>query len=122
MTPSPKELALKIAEILYNKKAQNIEVLEVGVLSTLTQFFVIAGGNTTTQVKALADETEDKLSEIGIVPSGKEGYRSAGWVLLNYDSVLVHIFTPEMRTLYQLERLWGDAPALDLTELFDENK
>lgn len=120
MEETPRKLAVHIAKLLDNKKASPVDVLHVAPLTSLTEYFVIAGGTSTTQVQALADEVEEKLKESGLSPSGIEGYRSAGWVLLNYDSVVVHIFTPEMRNFYQLEHLWGDAERLNAEEWMTE--
>lgn len=120
MKDSPKKLAVRIAKLLDNKKASPVDVLHVAPLTSLTEYFVIAGGTSTTQVQALADEVEEKLKEAGLPPAGIEGYRSAGWVLLNYNSVVVHIFTPEMREFYQLEHLWGDAEKIDAEEWLTE--
>lgn len=104
-----KELATKIALLLDNKKAQNIKVLGIDELSSLGDYFIIAGGTSTTQVQALADMLEEKLKEEGISPVSIEGYRQTGWILLDYSDVIVHIFTTEARDYYDLDRLWSDA-------------
>ncbi len=109
-----REKALKIAEILDSKKAKEIQVLKLADLTTVTDYFVICTGNSVTQVKALADEVEEKLAEMGETPLSIEGYRSAGWVLIDLGDVVVHIFTKEMREFYGLERLWSDAEKEDI--------
>lgn len=110
---NPKELASIIVKILDDKKATDIEVLDVNKSTTLADFFVICTGTSTTQIKALADEVEFRLkNEYGITPHHVEGYISANWILLDYSSVVVHVFHKEMREFYALERLWKDSPKI----------
>ncbi len=109
-----REKALEVAQILDSKKAKEIQVLKLADLTTVTDYFVICTGNSITQVKALSDEVEEKLGEIGENPISIEGYRSAGWVLIDLGDVVVHIFTKEMREFYGLERLWSDAVKEDI--------
>ena len=100
------ELIEKIASILYEKKAQDIVALDVSGMTVITDAMVIASGRSALQVKTLADEVEDRLSESGISPLRKEGQQEGRWVVLDYGSVLVHIFHTQEREFYQLERLW----------------
>ena len=100
------ELIEKIASILYEKKAQDIVALDVSGMTVITDGMVIASGRSALQVKTLADEVEDRLSESGISPLRKEGQQEGRWVVLDYGSVLVHIFHTQEREFYQLERLW----------------
>jgi ribosome-associated protein len=104
-------------KLLDDKKATDIAVLEVGRLTTLGDYFVIASGGSSTQVKALAEELEDKFSAQGIEPRRKEGERTAMWILMDYGDVLIHVFYHETRDFYCLERLWADAPQVDVAEL-----
>ncbi|MGE4282454.1 MAG: ribosome silencing factor [Clostridia bacterium] len=119
MTLHPEQLALKIVEALDNKKAEDIEALNIRNISFLTDYFVICSGNSTVQVKALADTVEEKLMELGYHPAHKEGYSSASWILLDYGEVVVHIFYHEARSFYKLERLWSDAPRLDIQSIIN---
>ena len=105
-----KTLAIEIAKILDKKKAVDVRVLKVESLTVLTDYFVIASGTSTTQVGALADEVEYELSQKGIEPYTTEGFDSKNWVLLDYSSVIVHVFVPNTRTYYDLEHLWADPP------------
>ena len=89
-----KTLAIEIAKILDKKKAQDVRVLKVDSLTVLTDYFVIASGTSTTQVGSLADEVEYELSQSGIEPHTTEGFDSKNWVLLDYSSVIVHVFVP----------------------------
>lgn len=106
------EKAKKTALLLDAKKAQDIRVLHIGTLTTIGDYFVVATANSTTQVKALTDEVDEKLSAIGEQPRRIEGYTTASWVLMDYRDVIVHIFLKETREFYALERLWNDAPEI----------
>lgn len=108
MTDS-KALAMKIATILDKKGALEIEVLEVSHLTSITDFFVIANGRNTLSVRALSEDLEDKLlEEDDLTPRRKEGERESRWIVLDYANVIVHIFHPDERKFYNIERLWED--------------
>ncbi len=104
----PKALALQIARILDEKGANDIDVLEVSHLTSITDYFVIANGRNIMAVRTLAEEVEDKLSAEGIQPRRKEGERESKWIVLDYAHVIVHVFHPEERKFYNIERLWQD--------------
>ena len=106
---SAKELAEAIADVLDSKKGRDIKVLHVEDKTVITEYFVICTGNSSTQVKSLGGELEYKLGLRGIDPVHYEGRDSDGWVVLDYSSVIVHIFSRELRDFYQLEKLYGDA-------------
>lgn len=108
MTGNPKELAMRIAEVMRDKKAEELLVLEIGHLTVIAEAMVIGNGRSMVQVKALADEVEEKLSEAGVEMLRREGYAEGRWIVLDYGSVLVHIFHQEEREYYHLERLWMD--------------
>ncbi len=112
-----RETALKAAEILNEKKAENIKVLEVKGLTSIGDYFVICNGTSSTHVKSLGDEVEFKLKELGAKQHHSEGYSSASWILLDFGAVVIHIFDREASNFYDLERLWTDAPQLDLSHL-----
>lgn len=107
------EIAKKIANILDSKKAENVEVLGVMELTSLAEYFVIASGNSSTQVKAMSDEVEVQMTAAGIEPHHVEGERGGSWVLLDYDGVVVHIFYKEAREFYNLDKLWSDAEKVE---------
>ena len=111
-----KTMALTIAKALDAKKGGDIRVLKTADVTTLADYFVLCTGTSTTQIKALADECERVMTEAGEEPHHVEGHRGGSWVLLDYSSVVVHIFSDEARKFYDLERLWSDAEdvALDL--------
>ena len=108
MEKSPKELALDIAKALDDKKAIDIVALAVGHLTVVADYFVVASGNSAIQVRALANEVEENLSELGFEIRRREGVAEGRCVVLDYASVLVHIFHTEEREYYAIERLWDD--------------
>jgi ribosome-associated protein len=101
-----KEIVLKAADALYGKKGQDIVALDVSALTVITDAMVIASGRNVLQVKALADEVEDRLAEAGVPLMRKDGQRDARWVVLDYGAVLVHVFHTQEREFYRLDRLW----------------
>ena len=106
-----------IVRTLDRKKAADIRVIKIRDISMIADYFVIAGATSTTQVKALAEELEFKLKETGEFPLHTEGYRSANWVITDYDDVIVHIFHKETREFYSLEKLWADGENVPVDEL-----
>ena len=104
----PRELANKIAEILDKKGGTDIQILEVGHMTSITDYFVIASGRSVQAVHALYEEVSDKLLEEGIAFRRNDGVRESRWIVLDYSSVIVHIFHQEEREHYNLERLWDD--------------
>lgn len=108
------EMATEIVKLLDAKKAKDIKALQVKDLTSIADYFVVASGTSSTQVRALADEVDEKLSAMGIEPRRVEGYQSCLWIVLDYADIIVHIFLDETREFYSLERLWADAPSLDL--------
>ena len=109
----PFELAKAAAKLLDEKKAENINVIKIDDISSLADYFVIATGRGSTHVRSLSDELEHKLKERGTAPARIEGYRSDSWILLDYQSVVVHVFTGEARDFYDLDRLWTDGVKVD---------
>ena len=105
----PGELAHRIVNVASDKKASDIVLLRTAEVTTMADYFVIASGRSETQVQALSKAIVDELRDEGIKPIGVEGRSSARWVLLDYGSVIVHLFAPEEREYYGLERLWSEA-------------
>ena len=103
-----KAFATKVAGILDEKGATDIQILEVGHMTSITDFFVVASGRNVQFVHTLADDLEDKLAEENILPRRKEGKNGSRWIVLDYAEVIVHIFHPEERAHYNIERLWQD--------------
>lgn len=106
-----------IVRILDNKKAVDIKVLDIGGISIIADYFVICNGTSTTQVRALTDEVEEKMEELGETLLKKEGKQGYNWILMDYGDVVVHIFHEETRDFYSLEKLWSDADEVDLSKL-----
>ncbi|MCI8441843.1 MAG: ribosome silencing factor [Provencibacterium sp.] len=111
------EISREVVKLLDSKKAADIKVLEIKDISSLGDYFVVASGSSTTQVKAMADELEFQLKEKGVTPKRVEGYQSAAWIVLDYYDVIIHLFYEQTRQFYSLERLWSDAPLLDISDL-----
>lgn len=107
------------ANALNNKKARQLKVLKIDELTTLADFFVIATATSSTHVRALADEVEEKLKESVVEPHHIEG-KSTGWIALDYKTVIVHIFTPNEREFYNLDSMWSDAEEINLDTILDE--
>lgn len=103
-----KELALAAARALDYKKGVDIMVLDVQHLTIIADYFVIASGRSGNQVRSLIDEVDDKLSEQGVEPRRREGVNEGRWAVLDYGTVLVHVFHEQEREYYNLERLWMD--------------
>ena len=114
---TPREIAKVAAKALDDKKAIDVKVLKTEAQTVLADYFVICNGSSSTHVKALVDEVDKQLSEAGEPPVRREGLRSDIWVLMDFGSVIVHIFTDEARQFYNLERLWSDAEAVDPSSL-----
>lgn len=121
MEITSRELAVKAAKILDARLAHDLSVLEIIDVAAFADYFVIASGNSSTQVKALSDEVEFKLKQEGIEPLHIEGHTTRSWIVLDYGSVIIHIFDPEAREYYDLERLWKDAVKIDESEYVSEN-
>ena len=98
----------------HQKKAENLIVLDLRPSNAFTDYFVICSGRSTRQAKAIADAIEERLKAIGCRPAHVEGYAAAHWVLIDCFDFVVHVFTPETRDFYALERLWGNAVRVDL--------
>jgi ribosome-associated protein len=115
VSPDPKDVAMVAAEAASDKKAEDIVVLAVGDLLVVTEFFVLATGRTDRQVKTIAEEIEDRVKQdTGIDAIGREGVEEGRWLLLDFGGVVVHVFQPDEREFYRLEKLWGEAPRVAL--------
>lgn len=108
LNESIKEKALGICEILYNKKASDILAIHVADKTIIADWFVICSGRAVQQVKALADELDEKAPALGLSLRRSEGYSEGKWIVFDYADILVHIFYPEERKYYNMERLWDE--------------
>ena len=113
--------AKKMAQIAYNamedKKAEDIRIIEIGEISTIADYFIIANGTNSSQVQALVDSVDEALSKAGIEPQRIEGNRSSNWILMDYGDIVIHIFSKEDRLFYDLERIWRDGKTLSIEDL-----
>ncbi len=109
-----KEKAIKAAKIAISKKAKDTLILELKDLSTITDYFIICSGGSSTQVKTIAETIEEKFSKNKIFPLGREGLDFARWILMDYGDAVIHIFDEESRAYYELEKLWLDAPRISV--------
>ena len=110
------EMAIALAKALDGKKGQDIKVLKTEELTTLADYFVLCTATSSTQVKAMSDACEEAMEKNGELVHHIEGHRGGTWLLMDFSSVVVHVFTDEARKFYDLERLWGDAQEIDLAQ------
>lgn len=108
--------ALTIWELVQAKKGRDCVVLDLRALTVVCDYFLIAHGTSDRHIQGLVDELVRELRSAGLRPFGVEGYRHARWVLLDYGDVVVHVFAEEEREVYNLERLWGDAPRVAIED------
>jgi ribosome-associated protein len=106
----------RVGRLALERKAHDVLVLDLRGISTATDCFVIASGNSDVQVKAIANHILDELRKAGEKPAHVEGLDTGRWVLMDYIDFVVHVFHPQSRTFYQLEILWGDAPRHEITD------
>ena len=111
---SAKEVALAVTKALDEKKGIDIKLLKIDKVSSLADYFLICTGTVNTHVKTLCDYAEYTMEQLGEPLLGREGHRGNAWELLDYGSVVIHVFTDEARKFYDLERLWADAEQVDL--------
>ena len=111
---APKEIAVAVTKALDEKKGMDIRLLKIDRVSTLADYFLICTGTSNTHVRTLCDYAEYTLTELGEPMLGREGHRGNSWELLDFGTIVIHVFTDEARKFYDLERLWADAEVIDL--------
>ena len=117
---SAKEVAFEVTKALDAKKGRDIKLLKIDKVSSLADYFLICTGTSNTHVKTLCDFAEFTLEQLGEPMLGREGHRGNSWELLDYGSLVVHVFTEEAREFYSLERLWADAEQVDIRDIVIE--
>ncbi len=117
---SAKEVAYEVTKALDSKKGMDIQLLKIDEVSSLADYFLICTGTSNTHVKTLCDYAEYTMENLGEKLLGREGHRGNSWELLDYGSVVVHVFTQEAREFYSLERLWADAQKIDISDIIIE--
>lgn len=114
------ENAGKMAELAYraleDKKGENIQILEVGEVSVICDYFIIANGNNPSQITALVDSVDEKLAKAGMPAPRIEGHQNSSWVLMDYGDIIVHVFSKEDREFYNLERIWADCKKIEIEQ------
>ena len=114
---SAKEVAVQVTKALDEKKGMDIKLLRINEVSSLADYFLICTGTSNTHVKTLCDYAEYTLEQLGEKLLGREGHRGNTWELLDYGSLVVHVFTDEARAFYSLERLWADAEQVNIQDI-----
>ena len=114
---TPDKIAYEVTKALDEKKGLDIKLLKIDRVSSLADYFLICTGTSNTHVRTLCDYAEYTLEELGEPMLGREGHRGNAWELLDYGTIVVHVFTEEARKFYDLERLWADAEQIDLTNI-----
>ena len=117
---SAKEVAIEVTKALDEKKGMDIKLLKINEVSSLADYFLICTGTSNTHVKTLCDYAEYTLEQLGEPMLGREGHRGNSWELLDFGSIVVHVFTDEARKFYDLERVWADAQQVDLKDIIIE--
>ncbi|MBR6595541.1 MAG: ribosome silencing factor [Oscillospiraceae bacterium] len=118
---APKEIAIAVTKALDEKKGMDIKLLKIDRVSSLADYFLICTGTSNTHVKTLCDYAEYTLETLGESMLGREGHRGNSWELLDYGTIVIHVFTEEAREFYALERLWADAEQVDLSNILLPN-
>ena len=104
----PKELSLKVAKLLDDRKAIDVTVIDISPKASFADYYVMASAGSDRQMGALVDNVEDMLEPAGIFPKSVEGKKSSGWILMDYGDVVINVMTAEIREKYNIERIWGD--------------
>lgn len=117
MNANSVEMAKLAMEALEDKKAEDIKIIDISEVSVLADYFIIAGGNNSSQIQALCNNVEEKLGRAGHPCRQIEGYDTANWILMDFGDVIVHIFDKENRLLYDLERIWRDGKLIEKENL-----
>ena len=117
---TPKEIAYEATKALDSKKGLDIQVLRVDRVTSLADYFIICTGTSNTHVRTLCDCAEYTLEQLGETMLGREGHRGNSWELLDFGAVVIHVFTPEAREFYGLERLWADGEKIELKDIVTE--
>ena len=112
-------MAKTACQALDEKKGEDIKIIEISQISIMADYFIIANGNSITQIQALVDNVEEKMHQEGFPMKRKEGNRSSTWVLLDFGDVVVHVFDNEDRLFYDLERIWSDGKTVEISALED---
>lgn len=111
-----KEMTTLAIQALEEKKAEDIQIIDISEISAIADYFIIANGTNRSQIQALADSVEEKLGRAGVQFKQMEGYDTANWILMDFLDIVVHIFDKDNRAFYDLERIWRDGKQIPLSE------
>lgn len=111
-----KEMTTLAIQALEEKKAEDIQIIDISEISAIADYFIIANGTNRSQIQALADSVEEKLGRAGVQFKQMEGYDTANWILMDFLDIVVHIFDKDNRAFYDLERIWRDGKHIPLSE------
>ena len=117
MSITSKEMAKIAYKALSDKKASDIQVIDISSISVLADYFVIADGSNQNQIEAMRDAVEEELYKADVHVKQVEGNRNSSWILMDFGEIIVHVFSKEDRLFYDLERIWGDGKFMDVSEL-----
>ncbi len=112
-----KDMLKVIIDALQDKKAEDIRVIDISNVSVIADYFVIASGSNTNQIQAMVDNVEEEMFKAGFDDPKVEGYNTASWILLDYKDVIVHVFSEDDRSFYNIERIWRDGKEVDINSL-----
>ena len=112
-----KEMVKTAVAALQDKKGEDIRVIDISGVTVIADYFIIASGSNPNQVQALVDNVEEQMYKAGYDDPREEGYNNASWVLLDYNDVIVHVFSQDDRLFYDLERIWRDGKEIDVDSL-----
>lgn len=112
-----KDMAMFSARILDNKKARDIDVINIGTKAAFADYMVLASGGSERQIETLADELEEQFLKEGILVRNIEGKKNSGWILMDYGDIIVNLLTVDMREKYNIEKVWGDCEFLELEDV-----
>lgn len=121
MTDSKLEISKKMVKVavaaLEDKKGENIRVIDISKVTVIADYFIIVNGSNINQVQALVDNVQDALYKAGFETNRIEGYNEGSWVLLDYNDIIIHVFSKEDRLFYDLERIWRDGKDISISDL-----
>lgn len=112
-----KKILKAVYDAIADKKGENTRIIDISEVSVIADYFIVTNGNNVNQVQAIADSVEEKMLAEGVRLRQTEGYNTAGWILMDFGSIIVHIFSKEDRFFYDLERIWSDGKAIEIEEL-----
>ncbi len=112
-----REILKAVYDAIADKKGENTRIIDISEVSVIADYFIVTNGNNVNQVQAIADSVEEKMLAEGVRLRQTEGYNTAGWILMDFGSIIVHIFSKEDRFFYDLERIWSDGKAVEIEEL-----